>query len=118
MDRRGDLERRKLGWQSPGDLEERELTIAGIRRTYWLARAHAPNAPLLIVLHGSGMTGRAMAKFTGLGMRGPAAGTRAQSGRRAVPVHAERAPGGNRGGAGVAGVSGRGIERRAVRRAR
>jgi polyhydroxybutyrate depolymerase len=74
MDRRGDLEQRKPGWQSPGGLEARELTIGGIRRTYWLGRAQAPNAPLLIVLHGSGMTGRAMAKFTGLGMRGPAAG--------------------------------------------
>ena len=31
-------------------------------------------APLLIVLHGSGMTGRAMARFTGLATRGPAAG--------------------------------------------
>ena len=68
------MEQRKPGWQSPGALEERELTIAGIRRTYWLARAQAPNAPLLIVLHGSGMTGRAMATFTGLGTRGPAAG--------------------------------------------
>jgi polyhydroxybutyrate depolymerase len=64
------------------NLEQREMDIAGVRRTYWLARARpqrgvappAAIAPLLIVLHGSGMSGRAMATFTGLATRGPAAG--------------------------------------------
>jgi polyhydroxybutyrate depolymerase len=55
-------------------MERRELDIAGVRRTYWLARAGIRLAPLLIVLHGSGMDGRAMARFTGLATRGPAAG--------------------------------------------
>ena len=50
-----------------------------MRRTYWLARAvqrpgQRAAAPLLIVLHGSGMDGRSMARFTGLATRGPAAG--------------------------------------------
>lgn len=52
----------------------------GIPRTYWLARAprrpgqRGACAPLLIVLHGSGMDGQSMARFTGLAGRGPAAG--------------------------------------------
>lgn len=52
--------------------------VAGVRRSYWLARStrrggqSAP--PLLIALHGPGMDGRAMASFTGLARRGPAAG--------------------------------------------
>ena len=84
MQTRGDLHPYRPGWQELGNLEQRELTIAGIRRTYWLARAQSVaspsrlgppgTAPLLIVLHGSGMTGRAMARFTGLAMRGAAAG--------------------------------------------
>ncbi|MBV9384482.1 MAG: hypothetical protein JO242_27960, partial [Streptosporangiaceae bacterium] len=57
-----------------GRLERGSIDIAGIRRTYWLARAPQPRAPLLIVLHGSGMTGKNMARFTGLAVRGPAAG--------------------------------------------
>jgi polyhydroxybutyrate depolymerase len=49
-----------------------------VRRSYWLARAprragQSP-PPLLIALHGSGMDGQAMARFTGLAGRGPAAG--------------------------------------------
>jgi polyhydroxybutyrate depolymerase len=53
--------------------------VAGVRRTYWLARAprlagQRAAAPLLIVLHGSGMDGRSMARFSGLATRGPAAG--------------------------------------------
>lgn len=86
METRGDLLRREPGGHDLGNLERRELVIAGVRRTYWLARApvqpsaSAPGAgdpgypPLLIVLHGSGMSGRAMARFTGLAARGPAAG--------------------------------------------
>ena len=50
-----------------------------MRRTYWVARAprvpgQPAGAPLLIVLHGSGMDGRAIARWTGLAERGPAAG--------------------------------------------
>jgi polyhydroxybutyrate depolymerase len=62
----------RQGWQAP--LEQGSLDVAGVRRTYWLARASARGSPLLIVLHGYGMDGRAMAELTGLGARGPAAG--------------------------------------------
>jgi polyhydroxybutyrate depolymerase len=59
-------------------LERGEIEVAGVRRTYWLARAarqpgQAP-PPLLIALHGAGMDGKGMAWFTGLAQRGPAAG--------------------------------------------
>jgi polyhydroxybutyrate depolymerase len=86
METRGDLLRREPGGHDLSNLERRELDIAGVRRTYWLARARvrlgasAPgagepgNSPLLIVLHGSGMSGRAIARFTGLAARAPAAG--------------------------------------------
>jgi polyhydroxybutyrate depolymerase len=62
-----------------GELEPGEIEVAGIRRSFWLARAPRQSAgqaapPLLIALHGSGMDGRAMAWFTGLAKRGPAAG--------------------------------------------
>jgi polyhydroxybutyrate depolymerase len=66
-----------------GDLEHGTIEVAGMRRTYWLARAaRRPGsqtrsqaaAPLLIVLHGSGMDGRSMARFTGLAGRAHAAG--------------------------------------------
>ena len=61
------------------ELELGEIEVAGIRRSFWLARAPRPAGrqsapPLLIALHGSGMDGRAMARFTGLASRGPAAG--------------------------------------------
>lgn len=77
------------------ELERGTIDVAGIQRTYWLARArrapeadghqdapvqHGPDgtgrahAPLLIALHGSGMDGRSMAHYTGLARRGPAAG--------------------------------------------
>src|SRR5580693_4640967 len=69
-----ELERHSGGWQAAGELERGAIQVAGVRRTYWLARARNPKAPLLIVLHGSGMNGKSMAKFTGLGVRGPAAG--------------------------------------------
>jgi polyhydroxybutyrate depolymerase len=59
------------------ELERGEIEVAGVRRSYWLARAprrpgQAP--PLIIALHGSGMDGRGLASLTGLGERGPAAG--------------------------------------------
>jgi polyhydroxybutyrate depolymerase len=60
------------------ELEQGEIDVAGVRRSYWLARAPRwpgqPAPPLLIALHGSGMDGKGMAWFTGLAKRGPAAG--------------------------------------------
>jgi len=60
------------------ELERGEIEVAGIRRSYWLARAPRqggqPAPPLLMALHGSGMDGRAMDWFTSLATRGPAAG--------------------------------------------
>ncbi len=59
---------------SGGGLERLALDVAGVRRTCWLAPA-APATPLLIMLHGSGTSGRDIATtFTGLATRGPAAG--------------------------------------------
>ena len=58
-----------------GDLEYRSLDVAGVRRGYWLARGPDAAGPLLVVRHGSGMNGRAVATtFSGLATRGPAAG--------------------------------------------
>ncbi|HEY1618531.1 MAG TPA: hypothetical protein VGG25_12990 [Streptosporangiaceae bacterium] len=61
-----------------GELERGEIEVAGVRRTYWLARAPRSSGravpPLLMALHGAGMDGRSMAWFTGLAKRGPAAG--------------------------------------------
>ena len=64
---------------APGsELEHGEINVAGVRRSYWLARAPRrpgqPAPPLLIAMHGSGMDGKGMAWFTGLAKRGPAAG--------------------------------------------
>lgn len=82
------------------ELERGEIEVAGVRRSYWLARAPrwpgqfvAP--PLLIALHGSGMDGQGMAWFTGLAQRGPAAGitTVFPDGWRGA-WHPARAPGG------------------------
>jgi polyhydroxybutyrate depolymerase len=60
------------------ELERGEIDVAGVRRSYWLARsARRPGQlapPLIIALHGAGMDGRAMARFTGLARRGAAAG--------------------------------------------
>jgi polyhydroxybutyrate depolymerase len=60
------------------ELEHGEIDVAGLRRSYWLARAPRwpglPAPPLLIALHGSGMSGQGLASFTGLDERGPAAG--------------------------------------------
>jgi polyhydroxybutyrate depolymerase len=64
--------------QGGSELEHGEMDVAGVRRSYWLARAPRwpgqPAPPLLIALHGSGMSGEGMASFTGLARRGPAAG--------------------------------------------
>jgi polyhydroxybutyrate depolymerase len=64
--------------RADGELDRGEIGVAGVRRSYWLARAarrpgQAP-PPLLIALHGSGADGKGMAWFTGLARRGPAAG--------------------------------------------
>jgi polyhydroxybutyrate depolymerase len=67
-----------MGARGGSELDRGEIDVAGVRRSYWLARAPwqpgqaAP--PLLIALHGSGMDGRGMASFTELARRGPAAG--------------------------------------------
>ena len=60
------------------ELEQGEIDVDGVRRSFWLARAPRwpgqPAPPLLIALHGSGMGGKGMAWLTGLAKRGPAAG--------------------------------------------
>jgi polyhydroxybutyrate depolymerase len=67
-----------MGSAADGRLERGTLEVAGVRRSYWLARSRetpAARGPLLIMLHGSGTTGRDMATtFTDLASRGPAAG--------------------------------------------
>ncbi len=73
MEERRSWDRRHAGVES-GSIE-----VAGVRRSYWLAAAPRPAreralAPLLIVLHGAGMNGRNMARYTGLARRGQAAG--------------------------------------------
>jgi polyhydroxybutyrate depolymerase len=71
---------RWAGSRTGGGLERGTLDVAGVRRGYWLARgAGEPQPggppPLLMVLHGSGTTGRdAATVFTSLAARGPAAG--------------------------------------------
>jgi polyhydroxybutyrate depolymerase len=57
-----------------GGLERRTLNAGGAVRTYWMAPQPAPGAPLLVVLHGMGLDGPQMAAWTGLAVRGPAAG--------------------------------------------
>ncbi|MGH3265465.1 MAG: hypothetical protein ACRDNS_26120 [Trebonia sp.] len=61
-----------------GELDRGVIEVAGVRRSYWLARApRGPGQtppPLLIALHGAGMGGRDMALSTGLADRGPTAG--------------------------------------------
>jgi polyhydroxybutyrate depolymerase len=55
-------------------MERGTLEVAGVERGYWLARAEAARGPLLMVLHGSGTSGRDIATlFSGLATRGPAA---------------------------------------------
>jgi polyhydroxybutyrate depolymerase len=67
-----------MGARGGSELVRGEIDVAGVRRSYWLARAPRAHGqappPLLIALHGSGMSGRDMAWFTGLDRRGPAAG--------------------------------------------
>ena len=78
-----------VGRGEAGGLERLALDVAGTQRTYWLARAPGwtglegvegvdGTVPLLIMLHGSGTTGRDVATtFTGLATRAPAAGVTA-----------------------------------------
>ena len=70
---------RSAGARTGGSLERGTLDVAGVRRSYWLARGadelRPDGPPLLMVLHGSGSTGRDMATaFSALAARGPAAG--------------------------------------------
>jgi polyhydroxybutyrate depolymerase len=84
-----------------GGLERATLDVAGVRRSYRVARAPGAEEagagrPLLIVLHGSGTTGKNIATtFTGLATRSPAAGVTAvfPDGWRGV-WHIARAPDG------------------------
>jgi polyhydroxybutyrate depolymerase len=59
-------------------LEHSTLDVAGVQRGYWLARAPDARGPLLVMLHGSGTSGKDVATFfTGLATRAPAAGVTA-----------------------------------------
>ena len=59
-------------------LEDGTLDVAGVRRGYWLARGPGGRmGALLVVLHGSGTSGKHVAIFTGLATRAPAAGVTA-----------------------------------------
>jgi polyhydroxybutyrate depolymerase len=66
--------RTRHGWHPTDTLEHAWLEVGGARRSYWLARAPQPDAPILVALHGSGTTGENLAAFTGLAVRGPATG--------------------------------------------
>ena len=65
--------RDNAGMGADGGLERLELEVAGVRHGYWLARGPRPGGALLIMLHGSGMTGGSPTAFTGLaaGVRPP-----------------------------------------------
>jgi poly(3-hydroxybutyrate) depolymerase len=66
-----------MGRGEGGDLEYATLDVAGVRRGYRLARGRS-GGTLLVVLHGSGTSGKDVATiFTGLATRGPAAGVTA-----------------------------------------
>jgi polyhydroxybutyrate depolymerase len=67
------------GSESGDGLERGTLEVAGMRRTYWLARGPmGAGTPLLMVLHGSGTSGKDVATmFSGLATRAPAAGVTA-----------------------------------------
>ena len=70
---------RWAGARTGGSLERGTLDVAGISRSYWLARGadelRPDGPPLLMVLHGSGTTGKDVATaFSALAARGPAAG--------------------------------------------
>ena len=79
-DNAGVTRERWAGARTGGSLEQGTLDVAGVSRSYWLARATGeppPGGPppLLMVLHGSGTTGRdAATVITSLAARGPAAG--------------------------------------------
>ncbi|HEY0934527.1 MAG TPA: hypothetical protein VGD91_12370 [Trebonia sp.] len=64
--------------RSGSELVRSEIEVAGVRRSFWLARAPRQGGraapPLLVALHGPGLDGQAMAFLTGLAGRGPAAG--------------------------------------------
>jgi polyhydroxybutyrate depolymerase len=69
---------RWAGSRTGGGLERGTLDVAGVRRGYWLARGAGGPPPLLMVLHGSGTTGKDVATvFTSLAARAPAAGVTA-----------------------------------------
>ncbi|MGH7777446.1 MAG: alpha/beta hydrolase family esterase [Candidatus Dormibacterales bacterium] len=55
-------------------MDRRTIDIGGVERVYWLAHPVPADAPLLVVLHGSGIDGLRMAGWTGLVHRGPEAG--------------------------------------------
>jgi polyhydroxybutyrate depolymerase len=55
-------------------LQAGQIEISGVRRSYLISGAPEPEAPLLLVLHGTGSQGRHMAAVTALATRGPAAG--------------------------------------------
>jgi polyhydroxybutyrate depolymerase len=67
-----------MGRGGPG-LERGTLDVAGVRRGYWLARGPGGSpGTLLVVLHGSGTSGKDVATTcTGLAARAPAAGVTA-----------------------------------------
>ena len=70
------------GSRADGGLERGTLDVAGVRRSYWLARGagdpRPDGPPLLMVLHGSGTSGKDVATiFTGLAARAPVAGVTA-----------------------------------------
>jgi poly(3-hydroxybutyrate) depolymerase len=69
-------------------LARRSIVAAGVERTYWLAGDPDQGAPVLIALHGLGMTATQMAEWTGLATRGPTAGF--------TTVFPEAVPGGDR----------------------
>ncbi len=57
------------------DLKPRTVHIsARVDRRYWLANRSPKSGPLLVVLHGLGIDGPTMARWTGLAERGPSAG--------------------------------------------
>ncbi len=55
-------------------LSGHSIEVSGRERTYWLTPGQERRAPLLVVLHGSGINGPRMAAWTGLDARGPQAG--------------------------------------------
>jgi poly(3-hydroxybutyrate) depolymerase len=65
-----------VGRGEASGLEYATLDVAGVRRGYWLARGPGgPSGTLLVMLHGSGTSGKDVATiFTRLATRGPAAG--------------------------------------------